>query len=134
MSPWLWCYADRLSARPGESIGLHIAGTGVRCSIELAREGRERRIVHRIDGIAIAPHPVPDRVHVVGCGWPETMRLRVPADWPSGYYDIVLRADDGAEARHMLVVKAAKPAAPAAIVLATNTYQAYNRWGGANTY
>lgn len=134
MSTWLWCYADRLSARPGESIALHIAGTGARCAIEIAREGRERRVMHRIDGIAIAPHPVPEKVHVQGCGWPEATRLAVPKDWPSGYYDIVLHADDGGEARHMLVVRAPKPTAPAAIVLATNTYQAYNWWGGANTY
>jgi hypothetical protein len=70
---------------------------------------------------------------VVGCGWPEAAALTV-GDWASGYHEILLRGSDGAEARHMLVVKAPRPAARAVIVLATNTYHAYNWWGGANTY
>jgi len=71
---------------------------------------------------------------VVGCGWPPSARVEVPDGWPSGYYDVVARGADGAEARHCLVVHAPRPTAPAAIVLATNTYHAYNWWGGANTY
>ena len=133
-TPWLWGYGDRLSVRPGEAVTLHLAGSAARCEVEIARVGRERRVVRRLDGVALAAHPVPERAHVVGCGWPPSVRVDVPADWPSGYYDVVMRGADGAEARHCFVVRAARPAAPAAIVLATNTYHAYNWWGGANTY
>ncbi len=133
-SAWLWGYSDRLSAAPGERVALHLAGTAPRCDVEVARVGRERRIVARLDGIRLAPHPVPERAHVVGCGWPAAAHLDVGRDWPSGYYDLVVRGADGAEARHLLVVRASAAAAPAVIVLATNTYQAYNWWGGANTY
>jgi hypothetical protein len=120
--------------RAGESVTLHLAGSARRCDVEVARVGRERRVVHRVDGVALAPHPVPERAHVVGCGWPPSVRVEVPADWPSGYYDVLVRAADGGEARHLFVVRAARPVAPAVIVLATNTYHAYNWWGGANTY
>ena len=133
-TPWLWGYGDRLSVRPGEAVTLHLAGSAARCEVEIARVGRERRVVRRLDGVALAAHPVAERAHVVGCGWPPSVRVDVPADWPSGYYDVVMRGADGAEARHCFVVRAARPAAPAAIVLATNTYHAYNWWGGANTY
>jgi hypothetical protein len=130
---WLWGYSSRLSARPGQRVGLHLAGTAPTCDVEVARVGRERVVVHRLAGVALAAHPVPEGAHVAGCGWPEAAALTV-GDWASGYYEILLRGSDGAEARHMLVVKAARPAARAAIVLATNTYHAYNSWGGANTY
>jgi hypothetical protein len=133
-SPWIWAYSDRLSARPGERVGLHLAGTAPRCDVEIARVGRERRVVERSTGIAIAAHPVPARAHVVGCGWPEAVQLTVSPDWPTGYYDLVVRGTDGAEARHLLVVRPPRATARAVIVLATNTYQAYNWWGGANTY
>jgi hypothetical protein len=132
--PWLWGYSNRLAARPGERVGLHLAGTAPRCDVEVARVGRERVVVHRITDVPLAAHPVPEGAHLVGCGWPETVALTVGAAWPSGYYEILLRGADGAEARHMLVVKAARPTARAVLVLATNTYQAYNWWGGANTY
>jgi hypothetical protein len=133
MDPWLWAYSDRLSARPGERVALHVAGTAPRCEVEIARVGRERRVVARQGGVAIAAHPTPARAHVVGCRWPAAVTIEV-GDWPSGYYDVRLRGTDGAEARHLLVVKAARPTAPAVLVLATNTYHAYNWWGGANTY
>ena len=133
-APWLWGYGDRLSVRPGEAVTLHLAGSAPRCDVEIARVGRERRVVRRLDGVVLAAHAVPERAHVVGCGWPPSVRVDVPADWPSGYYDVLARGSDGAEARHCVVVRAPRPTAPAAIVLATNTYHAYNWWGGANTY
>ena len=132
--PCLWAYSSRLGARPGERVGLHAAGTAPRCEVEIARVGRERVVVQRLEDVPLAPHPVPERAHVVGCGWPETIAFPVRAEWPSGYYEILLRGRDGAEARHMLVVQAPRPTARAVLVLATNTYHAYNWWGGANTY
>jgi hypothetical protein len=134
MTAWLWAYSDRLSARAGETVALHVSGTGTRCTVEIARLAATREPVWRREGVAIGRHPVPERAHVAGCDWPVAVSLQVAADWCSGYYDVVLTADDGAQARHMLCVKAATPAAPAALVLATNTYHAYNAWGGANTY
>lgn len=132
--PWLWAYSDRLSARAGERVALHVTGTGARADVEIARLGRERRVVHRIPDVAVGVHPVPERAHVVGCGWPAACAFVVPPEWPSGYYEIPLRGSDGAVARHCLVVRPARPAARAVLVLATNTYHAYNWWGGANTY
>src|SRR6185436_5861336 len=108
--PWIWGYSDRLSARPGERVGLHLAGTAPRCDVEVARIGRERTPVHRIAGVPLQPHAVPEGAHVAGCGWLETAALTV-GEWTSGYYEILLRGSDGAEARHMLVVKAPHPAA-----------------------
>lgn len=134
MTIWLWAYSDRLSARAGEAVTLFVSGTGTRCDIEIARLAAGRDVVWRRQGVAIGRHPIPDRPHVVGCDWPAAATLTVPAEWRSGYYDILMTADDGARARHMLCVKAAQPSAPAALVLATNTYHAYNSWGGANTY
>ena len=89
-TPWVWGYSDRLSARPGDEGALHLAGTGKTCDVEIARVGAERRVLRKIEGVALAPHAVPERPHVEGCGWPETVRFTIPADWPSGYYDIVL--------------------------------------------
>jgi hypothetical protein len=133
MTAWIWGYSDRLSARPGESVGLHLSATGGACDVEVARLGRARDIVWQESAVAVGEHPVPVNAHIRGCGWPEALRFSI-GDWSSGYYEILLKGADGAVGRHMLVVKAAKPKARAVIVLATNTYQAYNWWGGANTY
>jgi hypothetical protein len=131
---WIWAYSDRLSARPGETVIFFGSATAARCSVEIARIGRAREPVRRLEDIAIDRHGTPDRPHERGCDWPEIFRLEVPADWRSGYYEIRLDGADGAVGRHMLCVKPAKPTARAVLVLATNTYHAYNSWGGANSY
>ncbi len=133
-NPWIWAYSDRLSARPGEDVTLHVAATSKSFALEIARVGAERTVVHTADDIAVACHEVGARPDLNGCDWPATTTFTVGQDWSSGYYDIFLRAADGAEARHLLCVKAARPRARMVLVLATNTYQAYNWWGGANTY
>ncbi len=133
MSNWIWGYSDRLSARPGESIALHLSATGGTCDIEIARLAKTRDIVFAQKGIAVGEHAAPENAHIHGCGWPEAFHFTV-GDWKSGYYEILLKGADGAVGRHMLVVKSVTPKARAVIVLATNTYQAYNWWGGANTY
>jgi hypothetical protein len=128
-------YTDRLSVAPGEDFALHASATRGPCGIEIARVGRERITVLRREGIEIGDHPVPAGADANGCDWPEACRIQV-GDWSTGYYDIVLRAPDGATAHHFVCVRpgAGRPRARAALVLATNTYHAYNWWGGANAY
>lgn len=133
MSAWIWGYSDGLSARPGDEVALHISATGGTCDIEVARLGRERVVAWRKEGVAVGEHATPVNAHRHGCGWPVALRFKV-GDWASGYYEILMTGADGAIGRHMLVVKAGARKAEAVIVLATNTYQAYNWWGGANTY
>jgi hypothetical protein len=70
-----------------------------------------------------------------GCGWHATQTLYVPTNWPSGYYDARFTTSVGP--KHIIfVVKAANPGSTSPILLVqpTNTYQAYNVYGGKSTY
>lgn len=132
----LACYTDRLSARPGETVSLHASASAGPCRLEVARIGAGRQAVLTLDGLEIGDHPVPPHVDRDGCGWPVAVELQVGADWTSGYYDIRLSDAAGQVAHHFICVKppVAKPGSRAVIVLTTNTYHAYNWWGGANAY
>src|SRR5262249_42892662 len=68
------------------------------------------------------------------CNWPVALEIKVGTDWASGYYDIVLQDSSGGTAHHFVVVRAGAVKAKAVLVLSTNTYHAYNWWGGANAY
>jgi hypothetical protein len=127
-------YADRLSARPGERVGLFASAPSGPCTFEIARVGAERRVVLRLEGVEVGDHPTPEHADRLGCGWPEAVAFEVGADWTSGYYDIVLTDADGRVGRHMLCVKPDRPRGRIALVLATNTLHAYNYWGGASAY
>lgn len=132
----LACYTDRLSVRPGERFSLHASAAQGPCTVRIARVGARREEVLVLDDLAVGDHAVPPNVDRDGCGWPVATRIEVGADWPSGYYDILLIDAEGGEAHHFVVVKppAGQRRSTALMVLATNTYHAYNWWGGANAY
>ena len=131
----LACYTDRLSARPGESVALHATSSSGACVLEIARIGAGRQVVYAKTDLAIGDHPTPPHADRDGCGWPAALEIEI-GDWPSGYYDIKLTDAAGVETHHFVVVKppAGQRRAKAAFVLSTNTYHAYNWWGGANAY
>lgn len=130
------CYTNRLSVRPGERFDLHASAAASPCRLEIARIGSGRQVVHTQDGVVVGDHPIPPNADRDGCGWPAAISVHVGADWASGYYDILLTDPAGEATHHFVVVKPPLegPQARAALVLATNTYHAYNWWGGANAY
>ena len=75
-----------------------------------------------------------------GCGSPDGFAFRIPKDWRSGYYAVRFRAEDRTgeplEWDHFFVVRASgrKRVARILMVLSTNTYAAYNTWGGKCLY
>jgi hypothetical protein len=129
------CYTNRLSAYPGDTITLHASAAKNPCTLEIARVGAGRHVVLQ-QTITVGDHAIPDHADRDGCNWPAAAEIVIGADWRSGYYDIVLTDAAGEAAHHFVCVKPArdKPRAKAAFVLATNTYHAYNYFGGANAY
>ena len=70
-----------------------------------------------------------------GCDWPVTHALRVDPLWPSGFYEVVLRTGAAQPAVGWFVVRAATPdPRRPLLVLATNTWNAYNDIAGTNLY
>jgi hypothetical protein len=133
-------YPGRQSYRPGEEVTLHCSSRARTFAAEVARIGASREVVWRKAGIAGAGHPVPADAYAAGCGWPATFAFTIPADWRSGFYEVTLTADGvaGAEATShaFFVVRAAEPGRDnkAVLVIGTNTYNAYNKWGGGCLY
>ena len=131
-----WVYAWPLSAALGESVGIHVAGPPGSASLEITRIGAHRRTVHR-DTVDLVPHEIPEDANEAGCGWPAATTIEIPDTWASGYYEVVLRSTAGSwhEAVACFVVRAAEtdPTRPL-LVLSTNTWNAYNEWGGPNLY
>jgi len=60
----------------------------------------------------------------------------VPAGWPSGYYAARFPVSGGSVRNILFVVRAANPGltSPIAVVSPTNTYHAYNQYGGKSLY
>lgn len=70
-----------------------------------------------------------------GCDWQTSFTLDVPDDWPSGIYAAHCVDLNGDETYIIFVVKPAENRKGDFVVLAnTNTWNAYNGWGGGSKY
>ncbi len=147
--PFVEGYLNTQSAAPGEMIELFASSNAGNCSLRIVREGAPKRIVHEKSNLSIGEHPVPAKSWVKGTGYPACWRFTIPNDWPTGVYRVELRAAGArrapdltqvsrevAEHDILLVIRATDPAKQNQILLqlATNTYAAYNPWGGHSLY
>jgi hypothetical protein len=125
------------SASSGEQVGLHMSSSGGRpVRVEVARVGARREIVFSSGAVAVEEHEVPKDASSKGCGWPVALRLDVDSGWRSGYYEVVMEIDIGGKVRRDYAFFVVRPSSSARIVmaLATNTWHAYNDFGGSNLY
>jgi hypothetical protein len=133
-------YTGRLSYQAGDEIGFHISTSAKKYALEIIRVGACREVVWTRKGLRGTRHVIPANASSHGCKWPAAFTLEVPKTWPSGYYRVLLRGDgDGASAPRgemFFVIRAARPGRDARILLqlTTNTYNAYNNWGGTSLY
>ncbi|MAV37950.1 MAG: hypothetical protein CMJ59_21130 [Planctomycetaceae bacterium] len=133
-------YPARLSYEPGDEVALHVSTTAAKYSVKIARVGAQHKLVWSQDGISGGEHITPANASTHGCRWPVSLKVRVPDDWKSGYYEVTLQATD-AEGEPIrgdafFVVRSGRSGQRARILLqlTTNTYNAYNNWGGPCLY
>lgn len=133
-----WCWPQ--SVAPGGRVALHLSSAGGRpVDIEVARAGAGREVVHSEQAVPAGDHPTPHGAAQDGCGWPVAAEVAVGDGWRSGYYEVVLEIDvDGKRRRShaFFVVRppATGPTARILLALSTNTWHAYNDFGGRNLY
>jgi hypothetical protein len=135
-SSFIEAYPDQLSYEPGDEVAFHVSTTAARYSVEIARVGAKRELVWKKDDIGGAKHDTPENASTDGCGWPVSLKIRVPDEWKSGYYSVTVKGANGKQGEAFFVVRSAEPGKQARILLqlTTNTYNAYNNWGGPCLY
>ncbi|MFZ8997753.1 MAG: N,N-dimethylformamidase beta subunit family domain-containing protein [Ilumatobacteraceae bacterium] len=132
-------YCGRLTHRPGESVDLHVSTRAASFDVVVERWGAEREVVWRSAAPLIGTfHPVPPDADSRGCRWPVALSIPIGPDWRSGFHLVTLRAHDAPAGRDVahagFVVRPATPTGSPLLVLATNTWNAYNPWGGCSLY
>lgn len=136
----IWCYSDRLSYRPGDTLTLFISATAPRWRLDVVRDGAIETPMLSLTGEGARWQETPDQCSVTGCGWQASHSFAIPADWPSGAYRLTLTADgrEGAAiaCHHLIVVRPLPGRRPGRIlqIAATGSWTAYNTWGGSNHY
>ncbi len=139
-------YCDQLSYLPGEEIRFHLASSAPSGSLVITRLGISPDTVWTSDSVQVSDHLVPENASSHGCNWPVAFELTIPSSWKTGYYEVTMTVEDEggkftqrnrrtAMGQLFFVVRASKPGVNSILLqLATNTYNAYNNWGGFSLY
>ncbi|MDH3293112.1 MAG: hypothetical protein OER95_02190, partial [Acidimicrobiia bacterium] len=145
------------SYRPGERVELRCSSRVDRFAVEVARLGARREVVWRAEGLTAPDRHDPSRGHPpshdTDCGWPVAAVVPTETSWPSGFYHVQFVPDlAGGEAGRKAAGEAGgkgagetadaffvvrpRPGRPSGTLLAlsTNTWNAYNQWGGRCLY
>ncbi|MCB0992007.1 MAG: hypothetical protein KDB16_13585, partial [Acidimicrobiales bacterium] len=117
----------------------HVSTKADTYDVVVERWGASRVEVWRREGVSGQFHQPPDDADSMGCRWPVGVEVPVGSDWASGFYLVTLRAHGAPAGRNVghagFVVRAETGRrAEALLILATNTWNAYNTWGGKSLY
>ena len=131
-----YCWPQSVAA--GGEVALHLSSSGARpVAVEIARVGAGRTVVWS-DTVDAADHPTPRDASAHGCDWPAAATVPVGDDWTSGYHEVLLTIDVDGRQRQSHAFFVVRPTAGSTntilLPLATNTWHAYNDFGGRNLY
>ena len=141
----VWGYAGKHSVVAGESFDVmlstgpdhrHASGRLEFFRIGFHPEGG-RKLVWTSAPVEVESRPVPRGAAATGAAWPATLRDIDTSGWPPGYYSAeFVHAETGVRDLQVLQVVVRNPRRDGRVLLklSTNTYQAYNRWGGHSLY
>lgn len=131
-------YSEQPSYPPGALARLCTSTAAATFDVVVERWGATRERVWSADGLPGREQITPADADAAGCGWDVTVEVPVADDWRSGFYLVTLTAHDVPDDRSTgyagFVVRAGATRARALLVVATNTWNAYNDWGGRSLY
>ncbi|MFE5491364.1 N,N-dimethylformamidase beta subunit family domain-containing protein [Streptomyces virginiae] len=134
-------FAGRTSVLPGEPFDLFVSTRSASYTVSAYRmgwyAGARARLVWRsapLPGITQAPPVVEQSTRMVRADWRPSVRVETTG-WPEGCYLLRLDTADGRAQRFVpLTIRSRRTAGRLVVVNAVATWQAYNRWGGADLY
>ena len=140
-------YTSEVSYAPGELMQIHVSSSAPLFSIEISRLGCKREVVLQERDVSGSMFPVPEDASSQGCGWPVGWQFTIPEGWDSGYYEILFQVNDQGDtfiqrgtrqaqsiAYFILRPSVSSDCSSILLQLSTNTYAAYNNWGGYSLY
>lgn len=129
-------YSDKQSVVAGEVLNLYVHAPLRLFSITVIRHGATADPLFSCNGISGIAQDYSADAYEKGAGWALSYALAINPAWKSGLYTARLGDAGGLSFDITFIVKAAvtDTAASLAVLASTNTWQAYNAWGGASAY
>jgi len=135
--PYIQGYVSHISLCPKEKMFIYV-NSHLSYRVEIYRmgyySGLGARLMHVIENVAPSFQEYREKAYLNGCNWHPSIEFEIPSNWPSGFYLIKLIDKKGREAYASFILRQKIPIADFVVLLASNTYHAYNNWGGKSLY
>jgi len=127
-------YTDKISYLPGEILKLYAHTLTPKLEVELIHHLSKDTVIRTIKNVCAKKQNYTTCAFKEGCNWLPSLYLKLSEDLPSGYYSLKLISDE--QVFYASFIIRPTPASPNKILVlsSTNTWQAYNSWGGASFY
>ena len=126
-------YSDKVSYFPGDNIELYIHSLKEDIGITLINLNAPERVVLSFANVKVKKQNYTSCSFMKGCLWDKSFEFALPENLASGYYSINL-IDGENKSAVSFIVKEKNPSKEIVVLASTNTWQAYNAWGGASFY
>ena len=126
-------YSCKVSYSIGELINIKVHCPNNTFDIKIYKLGLENKLVFEADSITGKVQNYTDCSYQYGCNWETSYSLVIPNDWFSGMYSAKL-SDDSGNFYVTFIITPKDNTKEIALLASTNTWQAYNNWGGASFY
>jgi hypothetical protein len=130
-------YSDKESYLPGETIEFKIHSLSPLHSLEIARYGIQTEVVHTNQNVKGFQQNYHCYSYSYGCNWITTYSVKIPETWKTGIYSVKLTNNNNQKSNYITFI-IRKPSTQTedniAVIASTNTWQAYNDWGGGSFY
>ncbi|HAQ07811.1 MAG TPA: hypothetical protein DCR24_09915 [Bacillus bacterium] len=127
-------YADKLSYFPGETLDIMVHSPQSLFSIDFIRYGDEEKTISSIKNIKGAVQNYFTDSYKEGALWDTSYKFSIPTNWSTGMY--AAKVYDGNNSFFItFIVKEKSPNfSDIGVLASTNTWEAYNSWGGKSLY
>ncbi|MBN3554180.1 cell wall-binding repeat-containing protein [Fictibacillus nanhaiensis] len=132
-------YTSKTSVKPGELQTFYLKSNKP-FELQIFRmghyDGEGGTLVRSMKGFNAHIQPRSFNTENMDAGWRPTTSFTIPKEWKSGFYLAKITNLDNEQSYMPFVVSNPNPFAnvDAAVLISTNTYQAYNNWGGKSMY
>ncbi|SHE34459.1 hypothetical protein SAMN05444392_10189 [Seinonella peptonophila] len=132
-------YSPKVSYFPEEVIELKVHSPYPKFSVDFISYGADEHIVQTVKNITGYRQNYPEYAYRNGVNWLTSLHFKIPKQWSTGLYAARLYDNSGKDFYVSFNLKQKiDPLLPKekriAILSSTNTWQAYNTWGGGSLY
>ncbi|MDP4235995.1 MAG: hypothetical protein Q8919_06070 [Bacteroidota bacterium] len=128
-------YVSPVSVAQGGKIRFYISTGSPTFTLSIFKLGFQKREILALHDVPGGIQTIGDSAFINGCNWKVTKELTIPDVWASGVYEADFPSADTMKKLIFIVrEKELGKHSKILVCLTTNTWQAYNNWGGRSLY